>query len=111
MHREPDETPILRFYQITLFYNNLKDNQSAVRDIHKIIDDISSGKFRVLSSGAQVCAIGFETVLDHDRIKQCFKDQGTNDFHYILIEVSSIVCGYLPNGIWEWIEKRPTTRR
>ena len=98
-----------KFYQLTLFYNSVKDNMRTVQDFNKVVSDISDGKFRVLSYGLQVCAIGFIATIEPMRLRKSFDEIGSNgeSFCYLLVEVSGIIGGCLDKSAWSLLDSSP----
>lgn len=98
-----------KLYQLTLFYNSVKDNMNTVQDFSKVVSDISNGKFRVLSYGLQVCAIGFVATIDPARLKKSFDEIGSNgeSFFYLLVEVSGIIGGNIDSSAWGLLDSSP----
>lgn len=97
----------MALYQLTLFYRNLKAHASTVRQIPADVEAIAGNNWRVLSAGEQICAIGFVSNLEHKQLQDRFAQYGSEHFHFLLIEISAIVEGYLSKDIWQWIASRP----
>lgn len=90
-------------YQLTLFYPNLKAHANTVRQVRADVEAIAGKNWRVLSSGEQVCAIGFESDSEHTELRGRFDRYGGEHFHILLIEASAVVGGYLSPDIWRWL--------
>ncbi|HAQ38403.1 MAG TPA: hypothetical protein DCQ58_07840 [Saprospirales bacterium] len=100
-----------KLYQLTLFYANLKDNNATIRNIRDDVETISNGRWRVLSAGEQVCAIGFETESEHEQLKKTFDRYGSAQLAFLLTEVNAVVSGNLVSSIWQWLAKhRPDSK-
>lgn len=93
----------MALYQLTLFYPNLKAHASTVRQVRADVEAIAGKNWRVLSSGEQVCAIGFESDAEHKQLEARFQSHKGEQFHILLVEVSAVVGGYLSPDIWRWL--------
>jgi hypothetical protein len=93
-------------YQLTLFYKNLAENAATVRRIRSEIESISGKNWRVLQAGEQVCAIVFQTELEHKSLASRFASFGSEHFLFLLVEMSAAVQGWLGEGAWQWISTR-----
>lgn len=93
-------------YQLTLFYPNLKEHSGTVRHIRSEIEAISGSNWRVLSAGEQICAIAFVTDVEHEKLRGRFSGYGSEHFHFLLAEVSSVLGGYFSKDVWQWISSR-----
>lgn len=98
-----------KLYQLTLFYNSLQDNKLIVQQFQNIIKDYSDNKYRVLSFGSQVCAIGFVAIVEPERLRTSFSKVPSNgeSFNYLLVEVNGIIAGSLSEDTWKWLDKSP----
>jgi hypothetical protein len=96
----------MALYQLTLFYPNLKAHAASVRNIRAEVEAIAGKNWRVLSAGEQVCAIAFESNLEHAQLQARFGRCGEEQFQLLLAEISAIVGGYLSPDIWQWLYTR-----
>jgi len=97
----------MALYQLTLFYPSLKANADTVRRVRGDVEAISGKNWRVLSAGEQVCAIVFETNIEHEQICARLRGYGSEHFQYLLAELSEILNGYLTEDVWKWLSSRP----
>ncbi|MDP2786973.1 MAG: hypothetical protein Q8O79_02710 [Pseudomonadota bacterium] len=93
-------------YQLTLFYPNLKEHAATVRHVRDDIESIAGKNWRVLSAGEQVCAIVFETNVEHEQLRSRLSGYGSEFFLFLLVEISETLTGYLSKDIWQWITSR-----
>lgn len=93
----------MALYQLTLFYPSLKAHASTVRQIRADVEAIAGKNWRVLSAGEQVCAIAFESDVEHKQLRVRFDPYGGEHFLILLTEISAVVGGYLTADVWQWI--------
>jgi hypothetical protein len=93
-------------YQLTLFYPNVRDNKTVLQNIRDDVKTVAGSKWRVLSAGEQVCAIVFETDESPERLRTRFGTYGTEQFFFLLAELSSVTQGYLGGDAWQWLYNR-----
>jgi len=96
----------MRLYQLTLFYKSLRENAGTVRSIRAEVEAIAGKNYRLLQAGEQVCAIVFQTDLEHKLLASRFASYGSEHFLFLLAEVSAAISGYLGEGAWQWIGTR-----
>lgn len=96
----------MALYQLTLFYTGLKENAGTVRGIRDEVQAIAGKNWRVLQAGEQVCAIVFQTDLEHKSLGARFQRYRSEGFLFLLTEVSAAIAGYLNEGGWQWIGTR-----
>ena len=101
----------MALYQLTLFYPNLKDHQRTVQEIRREVELVAGKSYRVLSPGAQVCAIGFETEIPREQLHDRFSGFGSEFFGFLLVEVADTVQGWLSKDVWNWMHTRIPDRR
>lgn len=93
----------MALYQLTLFYKNLKSEQSSVRKFHEEVRLVAGKNFRVLSPGEQVCAIGFESDKSPDQLRGHFQGLGTDTLCFLLVEIAEPVTGWMSTDVWTWL--------
>lgn len=90
-------------YQLTLFYPKLKEHAGAVQSIRADVESFSGKNWRLLSAGEQVCAIVFETDVEHKQLQTRFDTHGSEHFLLFLTEIHSIVSLYLTKDVSKWL--------
>ena len=101
----------MAFYQLTLFYPNLKEHQASVRAVHEEVRIVAGKNFRVLSAGEQVCAIGFVSDEPPAKLRGRFQDIGQEHFFFLLVQVDDIITGYMTNDVWQWLSAHAPWKR
>jgi hypothetical protein len=96
----------MALYQLTLFYPNLKGHASTVRQVRADVAAIAGKNWRVLSAGEQLCAIAFESELAHAPLQARLGPYGSEQFLFLLTEVSAVLGGYLSQDVWRWLASR-----
>ena len=101
----------MALYQLTLFYPNLKAHANTLRQVRSDVESIAGKNWRVLSAGEQVCAIAFESDLEHKQLQARLGQYGSEHFLFLLTEVSEVLGGYLSKDVWQWIASRLPRKR
>jgi hypothetical protein len=96
----------MALYQLTLFYPKLRDHAETVRSIRGEVESIAGKNWRVLSAGEQICAIAFESDEEHKQLHARFRSYGGESFQFLLVDISSIVVGYLSTDTLQWLNNR-----
>ncbi len=101
----------MALYQLTLFYPNLKDHANTVRQVRADVESISGKNWRVLSAGEQVCAIAFESDVEHKQLQARLGSYGSEHFLFLLTEISEVLGGYLSKDVWQWLTSRHPSKK
>jgi hypothetical protein len=96
----------MALYQLTFCYPYLKEYAVTVHHIRDEIETLSGSDWRIVSSGEHVCAIVFETNAEPEQLVHTLGSYGSDEFQFLLTEVSAALAGYLPPEVWEWIDGR-----
>ncbi|MEO9061499.1 MAG: hypothetical protein ABI270_05600 [Nitrosospira sp.] len=96
----------MALYQLTFCYPYLKEYAVTVHHIRNEIETLSGSEWRIVSAGEHVCAIVFETDAEPEQLVQTLGIYGSDEFQFLLTEVSAALAGYLPPDVWEWIDGR-----
>lgn len=93
----------MKIYLLNLFYPNLKQHESAVRNMRAEVEAIAGKNWRVLSAGEQICAMAFATELTAETLRRRFRGAGSETFQFLLAEVSAVPFAYLGESARTWL--------
>ncbi len=94
----------MALYQLTMFYQNIQNHAATVQNLKSDIETVAGKNWRVLNAGEQVCAIGFESDLANEAIREQFsRYDGIENFYFLIVEASDVVVGVLTEDIWRWL--------
>ena len=96
----------MKTYLLTLYYPSLKSAQESVRQCHDAVKRVAGNNWKLLRAGGNAVSIAFATDLESRRIQGFFTDAGRQDFQFLIVEISSVVAGYIDRTTYEWIEGR-----
>lgn len=96
----------MKTYLLTMFYPSLAAAQESVRNCQDAVKQLSGNNWKLIKAGANSLAIAFTTDIEPRHIQSRFNDAGREDFHFLVVEISAVVAGWIERTAYEWIGSR-----
>ena len=89
-----------------MFYPSLEVAQEPVRQCQDAVKALAGNNWKIIKAGKCDLAIAFSTDQPAHGFQKKFTDAGRDDFHFLVVEISSVVCGWIEPSAYEWIQGR-----
>jgi hypothetical protein len=96
----------MKIYLLSLFYSDLKSVAALVKNIRSDVESIAGSNWRVVSPGAQTCAILFGTDISLETIRARFhKFDESSPIAFLLVEVEAVAASFLTTDTKLWMAR------
>lgn len=93
-------------YLLTMFYPSLEAAQEPVRQCQEIVKSVAGNNWKIIKAAGFDLAIAFASDTPPHVFSRKFEEAGREDFHFLVVEISSVACGWIEPSAYQWIRGR-----